>query len=194
MVIYELRTMQICEIRERTVVALGTFDGCHAGHASVFSSCCALARKMGVKSVAYTFSSLPKNKIPGSEQRQIFSLDEKIKAIRRGSIDYVCIESFEDIMNIDGNEFLSSVLVDKLHAIGACCGFNFRFGKGASRTAYDLKTFFENIGGCVNICDKIPYGNDALSSSLLRSFIENGKVERLLPVSAPYSIYAKVEH
>ena len=194
MVIYELKTMQICEIHESTVVALGTFDGCHAGHISVFSSCRSLAMKMGVKSVAYTFSSLPKNKISGMEQRQIFTLDEKIRAIRESGIDYICVESFEDIMNLDGNSFLSSVLVEKLHAVGACCGFNFRFGKGAKCNASDLKLFFENIGGCVDICDKIPYENDAISSSLLRSFIEKGQVERLLSISRPYSIYAMVEH
>ena len=36
MTIYDLKTMQICEIHENTVVALGTFDGCHEGHRAVF--------------------------------------------------------------------------------------------------------------------------------------------------------------
>ena len=61
MTIYDLKTMQICDIRESTVVALGFFDGCHAGHQAVVASCRALAHKMGAKSAVYTFSSLPKS-------------------------------------------------------------------------------------------------------------------------------------
>ncbi len=190
MTIYDLKTMQICDIRESTVVALGFFDGCHAGHQAVFASCRALAHKMGAKSAVYTFSSLPKSK----DTKCIFSLDERIRAIRKSGIDYLCIENFEQIMNVDAQAFLEDILCNRLHAIGACCGFNFRFGKGAVADASNLTSFFENRGGCVNICDKILYGESALSSSLLRSFIENGELDALCEVASPYSIYATVEH
>lgn len=190
MTIYDLKTMQICDIRESTVVALGFFDGCHAGHQAVFASCRALAHKMGAKSAVYTFSSLPKSK----DTKCIFSLDERIRAIRKSGIDYLCIENFEQIMNVDAQAFLEDILCNRLHAIGACCGFNFRFGKGAVADASILTSFFENRGGCVNICDKILYGESALSSSLLRSFIENGELDALCEVASPYSIYATVEH
>lgn len=190
MIIYDLKTMQICDIHENTVVALGTFDGCHAGHQSVFTACRRLASKMGAKSVAYTFSSLPKSK----DAKCIFSLDERIRAIRGSGIDYVCIEDFECIMDMDASRFLSNVLCNKLHAVGACCGFNFKFGKGASHSATELASFFENRGGCVHICDKTLYKNDILSSSLLRSFIENGELEKIIEVSSPYTVYAMVEH
>lgn len=190
MITYDLKTMQICEIKEQSVVALGFFDGCHAGHQAVFASCRALARKMNAKSAVYTFSSLPKSK----DAKCIFTLDERIRAIRKSGIDYLCIEEFEQIMNVDAQSFLNGVLCDKLHAIGACCGFNFKFGKGASADASILKAFFENRGGCVNICGKILYDDSALSSSLLRSFIENGELDRLCEVATPYSIYATVEH
>ena len=190
MTVYDLKTMQICEIRENTVVALGFFDGCHAGHAAVFASCRALAHKMGAKSAVYTFSTLPKNK----DAKCIFSLDERIKAIRKSGVDYLCIEDFESVMDLDASEFLEGVLCEKLHAVGACCGFNFKFGKGAVANASDLAKFFQNRGGCVNICDKILHRKSPLSSSLLRSFIEKGELEALCEVANPYSIYAIVEH
>lgn len=190
MTVYDLKTMQICEIRESTVVALGFFDGCHAGHQAVFESCKALARKMSAKSAVYTFSALPKSK----DAKCIFSLDERIKAIRKSGIDYLCIEDFEQVMNLNATEFLDGVLCGNLRAVGACCGFNFRFGKGAAANASDLANFFQNRGGCVNICDKILYSGNPLSSSLLRSFIEKGELEALCEVANPYSIYAIVEH
>ncbi|MBQ2809702.1 MAG: riboflavin biosynthesis protein RibF [Clostridia bacterium] len=193
MVIYDLKTMHSCDIHENTVVALGTFDGCHAGHMSVFNECRMLAHKMGVKSAVYTFSSSPKDFFT-AQGASLFTLDEKIKAIRKCGIDYLCIEDFVNVAHIDGERFLEDILVGELHAVGACCGFNFRFGKGASLGAVELQAFFENRGGCVRICDKIVFRDRALSSSLLRELVENGDLEALLAVGHPYSVYAKVEH
>ena len=124
----------------------------------------------------------------------LVTLDEKIKAIRKCGIDYLCIEDFVNVAHIDGERFLEDILVGELHAVGACCGFNFRFGKGASLGAVELQAFFENRGGCVRICDKIVFRDRALSSSLLRELVENGDLEALLAVGHPYSVYAKVEH
>ncbi len=190
MVIYDLKTMQVCDIHESTVVALGFFDGCHAGHQSVFMACRRLASKMGAKSVVYTFSSLPKSK----SAKCIFSLDERIRAIRKSGIDYLCIEDFESVASMDGSKFLNDILCSRLHAVGACCGFNFRFGSGARYGTAELSSFFEKRGGCVYICDKMLYENDTLSSSLLRSFIEKGELEKIIEVASPYTIYAVVEH
>lgn len=194
MICYDSKTMQICDIFEPTVVALGTFDGAHLGHISVFSACRALARELGAKSAVYTFSSSPKDFLCSQSSRSIFTIDEKIRAIRSLGIDYICIEDFENVSSMSGDDFLRSVLVDKMRAVGACCGFNYKFGKGASCSADDLRAFFEKAGGCVRICDKIPFENGTLSSSALRKKIEAGNVEDIISVSRPYSIYAKVEH
>ena len=192
MIIYDLSTMQICDIHEKTVVALGTFDGCHAGHMQVFAGCRELACERKAKSAVYTFSSLPKS--PKSGTLCLFSLSERIKAIRGAGIDFLCIEDFESVSEMSGQDFLNDILVSKLHAVGACCGFNFRFGKNASLGASDLENFFKSLGGCVRICDKIDYKGEVLSSSLLRAFVEKGEVEELLNVCQPYSIYSVVEH
>lgn len=194
MTIYDLKTMQICEIADSTVVALGTFDGAHLGHMSVFSSCIRLAKSLGVKSAVYTFSTLPKNSFSNASEGAIFTLEEKIRAIREVGIDYLCIEDFENVCSLSGDEFLSSVLVGSMRAIGACCGFNFRFGRGAEYGVHELEQFFKSRGGCVNICEKITLDDITLSSSYLRRLVESGDVERLLSISRPYSIYSRVEH
>lgn len=189
MIIYDLKTMQQCEITESTVAALGAFDGCHKGHLSVFLSSLSLARSLKVKSVVYTFFSLPMTK---GNARCIFSLDEKIKFIRRLGFDYLCIENFSDVSFLSGKEFYDTVLKDRLHSIACSCGFNFRFGKNGACDASDLAHFYENDGGCVQICDKIEIDSLPVSSTSLREFIENGEVERLLSLSQPYSVYSKV--
>ena len=191
---YDLKSMQICEIHEPTVVALGTFDGCHAGHMSVFNSCRALSRELGAKSAVFTFSSSPKDFFTGRTGACLFSLDEKIRAIRQSGIDFLCIEDFASIAELSATSFLNDILVGALHAIGACCGFNFKFGKGASSDAQNLRDFFENRGGCVRICDKITFEGHTVSSTFIKELIECGEIEKATAISRPYSIYAMVEH
>ncbi len=188
MTVYDLKTMQICKIQGRTVVALGTFDGCHIGHASVLRNAFYKAKELGIKSVAYTFdASFDKG------QKLICTLDEKIKAIAKFDIDYVAIESFENVRELSGEEFVNRVLIGELEAAFATCGFNYRFGKGASCDAQDLTKFMENVGGSVQISPKIECNGVAVSSTNIRRKIKNGEVEEILGYMRPYSVYAPVQ-
>ncbi|MBQ7906900.1 MAG: riboflavin biosynthesis protein RibF [Clostridia bacterium] len=188
MEIYQLKTMQKCEINENTVVALGTFDGCHRGHGQVLQNAFYEAKRLGVKSVAYTFSSLPK----GNGVKSLMTTREKINAIKDYGIDYIAIEEFESIKPLSPRAFYERVLKGSLKATGASCGFNYRFGKNAAAGPSDLVHFFENDGGSVVISEKVMRKNEALSSTLLRKMVEEGNVEEIKEYMLPYSIYAEV--
>ena len=188
MTVYDLKTMQKCEIKENTVVALGTFDGCHLGHAAVLRSAFYKAKANGIKCVAYTFDTSE-----AKGQELLLTLEEKIKAIKGFGIDYVAIEQFENIRSLSASEFVNGVLFDKLRAAHAACGFNYRFGKGASATALDLREFFENVGGSVDISKKITCNGIAVSSTSLREMVKNGDVEGVMSCMRPYSLYSLVE-
>lgn len=186
MTVYDLKTMQICKISEKTVVALGTFDGCHLGHASVLQKAFYKAKELKIKSLVYTFDS-----VKGTEQ--ILTLEEKIKGIRKFGIDYIAIEKFENVRDLNGEEFVNNILINELKACFAVCGFNYRFGKNAAHSAEDLQVLFEKTGGSVQISEKIVYGDTVVSSTLIRNCIKNGDVEKILDFVRPYSIYANVE-
>ncbi len=187
MIIYDLKTMAKTEINENTVVALGIFDGCHYAHKRVLSESFYEAKKRGIKSVAYTFSTLPKN------AKSIFTLEEKIKAISKLGIDYIAIDSFDEVKNLTPDEFFENILRGRLNAVSATCGYNYKFGKGATADANTLESLFSKIsGGSVKVCDKITIGENTVSSTLLRSFIENGEIERLDTFGTKYSVFDRV--
>lgn len=194
MTVYDLKTMQRCEISESTVVALGTFDGCHSGHLAVFMAALDEAKKRRIKSAVYTFDEIPRAKIEGKSVPCIFTLDEKIRFIRKTGIDYIAIDKLENVRNMSGEEFFEKILRNSLHAVCASCGFNYRFGKNASWNSKDLADFFEKNGGSVRISDEITVSGRPLSSTLIREMAENGEVEKMLGFAPPYSIYAKVLH
>lgn len=188
MTVYDLKTMQICKIQGRTAVALGTFDGCHLGHASVLRNAFYKAKELGIKSVAYTFD-VP----PAKEREMIHTLDEKIKAIAKFGIDYVAVESFDSVKDFDGEEFVENVLEGELGAVFAACGYNYRFGKGASCDAEDLAKFMEKIGGSVQISPKFEINGSPVSSTLIREKIKKGEMEQVAEYKGPYSVYAPVQ-
>lgn len=189
--VIDLKTMQQCEITTDTVVALGTFDGCHLGHMTVFRSAYMIAKKINAKTVAYTFDTIPKSAKDGNI-KNILTEEEKIKFIRNANVDYIAIDSFSEIKNLDGETFVNQVLKKKLNAKGASCGYNYRFGKNASCDGQSLVRFFENGGECVEICSQVSANGVAVSSTLIREKIQSGDVEEILQYSAPYSVYASV--
>lgn len=188
MTVYDLKTMQACKVEGQSVVALGIFDGCHLGHASVLRNAFYKAKEQKIKSVVYTFDT---SAMKGQEL--ILTLEEKIKAIRKFGIDYIAIEKFENVRNLSGEDFVKDILVGQLGALHATCGFNYRFGKNAECNAQDLQRFFKNVGGSVQISDKIVYNDTPISSTLIREQIKSGEVEQLLSYMRPYSIYAPVK-
>ena len=194
MQVIELKTMAKTELYEKTFVALGTFDGCHMAHKQVLSSAFYGAKKHGVKSLAYIFDTLPKSHF-GDEVKSIFTLEERIRAIKQSGIDYLCIDSFERVKSLTPTEFFEKVLVGELFAVGASCGYNYKFGKGASGTAKELaELFLQNGGGSVEICEEITQNGRGVSSTLLREMIKNGEVESLFSLGSCYSIYSRVEY
>lgn len=193
MQIIDLKSMARAELNEQTFVALGTFDGCHMAHKCVLSSAFYGAKRNGVKSLAYIFETLPKSHING-EIKSVYTLEERIKAIKNQGIDFLCIDSFERVKDFSPSEFFENVLVGELFAVGASCGYNYKFGKGASGTALELKDMFsKKSGGSVEICDKITHNGRDVSSTLLRDLISAGEVEALFPLGSCYSIYSLVE-
>ncbi len=187
MKVYDLKTMQITEIRENTVVALGIFDGFHLGHASVFKNAFYEAKKKRAKSVVYTFLDNPKS------VAKILTLEEKLELFKGAGMDYVALDSFDNVKNMSGEDFVNNVLVEQLRVVCGCCGFNYCFGRGASKNAQDLRQMLEKVGGSVVISEKITIENETLSSTKLRKMIENGQVGEIQAYMPPYSIYARVE-
>lgn len=187
MKVYDLNTMQITQIKENTVVALGTFDGFHLGHASVFKNAFYEAKKRRLKSVVYTFLDNPKS------VAKILTLEEKLSLFKNFGIDYVALDSFDDVKDMSGEDFVKDVLLGQLQVCCACCGFNYRYGKGASKNAEDLRQMLEKVGGSVVISEKISIGSQTLSSTKLRKMIEDGLVGEIQAYMPPYSIYARVE-
>lgn len=152
---------------EKYAIALGMFDGVHKGHTAVLMG----AINSPYKSVAITFSSIPFKK-GGS----IMSAEEKREKLLSLGIDEVRFLNFFEIKDLSPEEFLA--YISQKNNIGKiCCGFNYRFGKNAAGDTAFLNAWCKSRGIEFFECPAVLSGDTTVSSTYIKSLIENGQIE-----------------
>lgn len=171
--IEEIKDVQPC------CVALGNFDGVHAGHQTLIKAAVDKAHEKNLKSAVFTFSTLPKNLIPGSKPvKNIIYQEEKADLIEKLGVDYLFnIEFTKEIMTTPPEEYVKKYLVDMINAKEVFCGFNHHFGYKAAGNDELLKELGVKYGFCVNQIPPVIIDGDVVSSTLIRGLIKAGEVD-----------------
>lgn len=159
----------------RTVVALGSFDGVHEGHAALILRAVDYAKRNKIYSAVWTFaddaSVLPNKK----GVRVLTTLSEKLSLIASLGVDFALLEDFSHVCDYMPERFVSELLKRDCGAVCAVCGFNFRFGKnglGDCDTLRELMSPYECI-----VVPPVYKGGRLASSSAIRLLIEAGEIE-----------------
>lgn len=164
---------------EPACVALGNFDGVHAGHRKLIEAAVAKAKEKGLASAVFTFSNHPKSLIPGAKPvKNIVYREEKEALIEGLGVDYyVNIPFTAEIMQMSPEAFVKTFLHDKLNAKEIFCGFNYHFGfKGEGDTKL-LRILGAKYDFHVNEMKAVSIDGDVVSSTLIRNMIMAGEME-----------------
>jgi len=179
-----------------TAVALGNFDGLHLGHRALIADLNREAARRGLLSVAYTFAEHPANVLRGpGTVRLLMGADQKREALERAGVGCLCVERFDAAFaSMDPEAFARDVLARRLGARIVAVGYNYRFGRGNSAGADDMRAFGARHGFDVLVHAPYESGGQAVSSSRARACLEEGRVEdaalllgRLFAVRGPVS-------
>ena len=164
---------------EPCCIALGNFDGVHVGHQALIKAAVEKAGEKGLKSAVFTFSTLPKNLIPGQKPvKNIIYQDEKAALIEKLGVDYLFnIEFTKEIMMMEPETYVKEFLVDRFNAREVFCGFNHRFGHKAAGNDELLKELGKKYGFGVNQIAPVMIDGDVVSSTLIRGLIKAGDVD-----------------
>jgi len=189
---------EISDINENTAVALGTFDGFHIGHDKLIMTLLEIAQKNNLKSLLYTFSNHPRDLFMDVKDRPklIISSAQKIDIIQNYNPDYLLYLKFDDYhKNIEAEEFIEEILINKLKMKHIIVGYDWKFGKRAEGDVNLLKTY-ENRGLFkVDVIDPIRINGHIVSSTLIRKQLEDGRIEKANEfLGRPYELQGHVIH
>jgi len=164
----------------RTVVAIGNFDGLHLGHQKVLRQARNRAKKYKLKFGAVTFEPVPVmffNK--DIKNHRINNLKQKILALKKLKLDFLRIIKFnKKFSKLSPEQFIERIIYKNLNSKFVFVSKNFRFGKnreGGIRTLIKHEKYFSYK---TIITKPLKKNNQILSSSIIRSKISSGKIDK----------------
>lgn len=181
---------------DKSVVALGFFDGVHIGHRELIKKAVAEGKRLNAPVAVYTFFDHPRNFIfPKDPARCIFSNEEKANVLEELGVDILIYEDFPRVMDYSPSRFVDEILIGELRAESAVCGFNFRFGKDNSGDTDTLKNLLRPHGADLSVIPPVCAGDMPVSSGRIRELIEKGELETAnLLLCRPFSVTESVCH
>ena len=158
----------------KKVLAIGIFDGVHAGHQQIIAT----AKHIGEVTVI-TFDPHPTSVIaPERTPTQLISLKDRITLLKKAGATSVEVIKFDkDFSVLTPDQFIENILIGRFAAEHVVVGENFNFGFKAQGTPKYLSEVGPKYGFGVSIVKLQEDKGSAISSSRIRNLIIDGQVE-----------------
>jgi riboflavin kinase/FMN adenylyltransferase len=163
-----------------SAVAIGKFDGVHAGHRAVIARLKADAAASGARAVAVTFDRNPLAVLrPDRCPENVVTVQRKLELLGELDLDATLVLTFdEELASRTAEEFVRDILVASLRVSTVLVGEDFRFGRGGAGTPALLRELGPRYGFTVDIVDDVylPGSQRRVSSSWIRELLADGDV------------------
>jgi riboflavin kinase/FMN adenylyltransferase len=161
----------------RSVVTIGVFDGVHRGHQRIVARAAELARDLALPTVVITFDPHPDEVVrPGTHPPLLCSPKRRAALLAGLGTDAVMVLPFTlQLSRMGPDEFVQSVLVDRLHAARVVVGEDFRFGHRAKGDV----TLLRELGDKYDFeAEGVPLvaNGEPISSTLIRERLAAGDI------------------
>ena len=180
-----------------SIMALGNFDGFHAGHQAVVGQAIARARGEGRPVIVATFDPHPARLFhPDAPPFRLTSLDQRERLFGAAGADAMMVFRFDRVMAALGPAEFTRLLVEGMGAAGVVTGLDFTFGKGRSGDVPSLASLGKALGLAVEAVAPVADEDGlVISSSRIRDALHAGDcatATRLL--TRPFAIEGEVQH
>ena len=181
---------------EKTVIALGFFDGVHRGHGALLRKAAERAGELGAVPAVFTFDRSPREFVTGTPVPLLNSNDDRRDIIRRVyGIERVIFACFDQAMMTMGWEDYIQMLVRDYGAVHFVAGHDHRFGHKNEGTVALLQAKCAELGLGCDIIPEVEIEGITVSSTYIRTLVELGDMERAaLFLGHPHCLSQTVQH
>ncbi len=164
-------------MKEKTIYALGFFDGVHLGHQALLAACGQLAQRENARCGAITFLQHPQTLFTQDAPALINTDADRDRLMRQFGVEVIRkLAVTKEVMSTNWQDFLLELLAEG--AAGFVCGEDYRFGHKGEGNAQLLQDFCAERGlPCVIVPDQL-LGGVRVSSTHIRSLLEQGQMEQ----------------
>ncbi|ALC13908.1 bifunctional riboflavin kinase/FAD synthetase [Sphingopyxis sp. 113P3] len=179
------------------VIALGNFDGFHAGHQAVVGRAVHHAQDDGRPCIVATFDPHPVRFFkPGAPPFRLTTLDQRQELFGAAGADAMLVLPFDAAMaGTTAEDFITEILLDRYGAAGVVTGADFVFGKGRGGDVVTLADHARRLGFFTEMVAPVDEGGETISSSRIREALKAGDcaaAQRLL--TRPFTVRGIVQH
>lgn len=173
-----------------SAVAIGKFDGVHAGHRVVIERLEKAAAATGSRAVAVTFDRNPLAVIrPDRCPENVVTVERKLELLGELGLDATLVLTFdEQLAARSAEDFVVDILVGALQVSTVLVGQDFRFGNRGAGTPELLREMGPQYGFSVEVVDDVylPGSERRVSSSWIRELLMEGDVASAATVLGRY--------
>ena len=176
----KIKNINTYKLTEPTIVTIGTFDGVHVGHQKIVKRLINNAKDFHLKSVILTFFPHPRMVLQkDSDIKLINTIKERGAILDALGLDYLLIKKFTKAFSrLSAEDFVKTILVDKLNAKKVIIGYDHRFGRNRNADINDLKKFGAIYGFEVEEISAQDINDVAVSSTKIRKALEEGNITK----------------
>lgn len=183
-------------MNNKTIYALGFFDGVHVGHAALLDACRRLAAAGNCQPGVVTFGAHPDTLVLGNTPRLINTPADRERLLRQhfGMATVVTLPFDETMRNMDWEDFLN-LLRREYGAAGFVCGEDFHFGYRGKGNASVLSWYCQQEDLPCAIVPEQTIGGIRVSSTYIRQQLESGDMATAVRfLGHPHILTGKVVH
>lgn len=179
------------------VIALGNFDGFHAGHQAVVGRAVHHAKDEGLPAIVATFDPHPVRFFkPDVPPFRLTTLDQRQELFAAAGADAMLVLPFDAALaGTTAEDFITALLLDRYGAAGVVTGADFVFGKGRGGDVVILADHARRLGFFTEMVAPVDDAEEVISSSRIREALQAGDCEtaaRLL--TRPFTVRGRVQH
>lgn len=162
-----------------SVVTVGSFDGVHLAHQQIIHELVSRAQRRGGRSVLITFDPHPREVLrPGTNVVYLSSPEERGDLIAPMGVDAMLVLPFtQEFSRLSSREFVERFLVHGTGLAEMVEGYNHHFGHNREGSVSSIQELAKEHGFATFTVPQLNVDGSPVSSSAVRNFLENGRVE-----------------